>query len=293
VLDPDAWQERRARLAQLGGPPPPDPAARLDPMLYGKEPAARGDALAERGLWDQAEAAYLEAVRARPLDASWRANSACTALARFYIARGRSERAAAELGAAVSRWPDVLELRFWHCLALLAAGDRVGWERAITGLLDRFPGPMNPRWRDATVVAVSCIQGPTPLPDPEVPVRLAEAAIRIATEVGFDFKGSSFLGTLGAALYRAGRYDEAISRLQEQMRARGTHDAAEYAFLSMAHHRLGNRHEALGWLDRLREYQPFNDPGLFWYDLQMRLLRSEAEAVILYDPVFPDDPFAR
>ena len=30
--------------------------------------------------------------------------------------------------------------------------------------------------------------------------------------------------------------------------------------------------------------------GTSW---MIRLLRSEAEAVILYDPAFPDDPFAR
>jgi hypothetical protein len=29
------------------------------------------------------------------------------------------------------------------------------------------------------------------------------------------------------------------------------------------------------------------------HELQIRLLGSEAEAVSLYDPTFPDDPFAR
>jgi tetratricopeptide (TPR) repeat protein len=262
-------------------------------MLHGDEPARRGDALAERGLWDRAEAAYLEAARARPFDASWRASSAWAALTRFYISRGRPERAVAELGAAISRWPDVLELRFWHCLALLAAGDRLGWERAIAGLLDRFPGPMHPWWRDADMVAMLCALGPYRLPDPEVPVRLAEAAIRNATEAGFDFKPYDFSSTLGWALYRAGQYDEAIRRVQEGIRARGRGDATQYAFLSMAHHRLGHRQEALRWLDRVRQDQPSTDPGQFWYDLAVRLSRSEAEAVILYDPAFPDDPFAR
>jgi WD40 repeat protein/tetratricopeptide (TPR) repeat protein len=293
VLDHDAWQERRRRLAQLGGPPQPNRAILLDPMLHGDEPVARGDALAKRGLWDQAEAAYLEAVLARPLDAWWRTNSAWTALTRFYISRGRPERAIAELRAAVARWPDVLELRFWSCMALLAAGDRVGWQRAIAGLLDRFPGPMNPGWGSAEMLTVICAQGPYPLPDPEVPVRLAEAAIRNAAEVGLDFKHNDFLSALGAALYRAGRYDEAIRELQEQIRARGSGEGADHAFLSMAHHRLGHRHDALRWLDRLRQYQPFNEPDRFWYDLQVRLLRSETEAVVVYDPVFPDHPFAR
>jgi tetratricopeptide (TPR) repeat protein len=286
ALDRDAWQERRVRLAQLGGLPAPDQATRLDPMLYGEEPAARGDALAERGLWDQAEAAYLEAVRARPLDASWRANSAWAALTRFSIARGRPERAVAELGAAVSRWPDVLELRFWHCLALVAAGDRLGWERAIAGLLDRFPGPipgpMNLWYSDHDIIAFTSALGPYPLPDPEVSARLAEAAIRNAD------RDSRWLGW---ALYRAGRYEEAIRRMEER---RG--GIADFAFLAMAHHRLGHRDEPLRWLDQLRglrQEELSTGPDVFWYGLAVRLLRSEAEAVVLYDPRFPDDPFAR
>jgi hypothetical protein len=54
VLDRTAWLERRRRLEQLGGPPPADPAPRLDPILFGGDPRARGDAWKERGLWDRA-----------------------------------------------------------------------------------------------------------------------------------------------------------------------------------------------------------------------------------------------
>src|SRR5262249_46048935 len=64
--------ERRSRLEALGGSPPPDPALRLDPILYGGDPAARGDALAARGRGDQAEAAYAEAAPARPRNPSVR-----------------------------------------------------------------------------------------------------------------------------------------------------------------------------------------------------------------------------
>ena len=63
--------------------------------------------------------------------------------------------------------------------------------------------------------------------------------------------------------------------------------------LTLAHGRLGHRAEARRWLDRLREHQPSADPVQFWDELEIRVLRNEAEAVILYDPVFPDDPFAR
>jgi hypothetical protein len=60
----------------------------------------------------------------------------------------------------------------------------------------------------------------------------------------------------------------------------------------MAHHRLGHPDEARRWLDRLRELQISTDPAQFWLELEVRLLRSEAEAVILYDPIFPEHPFA-
>ena len=82
VLDPAAWAEHRRLLEQLGGPPPADPAPRLDPILFGADPAARGDGWKERGLWDRAEAAYAEAIRARPLNPS-----AWAALARLHVAR--------------------------------------------------------------------------------------------------------------------------------------------------------------------------------------------------------------
>jgi hypothetical protein len=62
-------------------------------------------------------------------------------------------------------------------------------------------------------------------------------------------------------------------------------------FLAMAHHRLGHHDEARRWLDRFRNRRPNLDPRVFWHELEIRLLRAEAEALILYDPIFPADPF--
>src|SRR5262249_50763254 len=101
VLDCDAWLERRRRRGRLGGPPPPDRAPRMDPILFGPDPAAGGDAWKERGQWDRAEAAYAEAVRARPLNRSVR-----NALARLHAGRGRLDRAAATLADAFLVMPD-------------------------------------------------------------------------------------------------------------------------------------------------------------------------------------------
>ena len=158
--------------------------------------------------------------------------------------------------------------------------------RSTAALLDRFGGTIDPR--TASEVAWACALGPGATADPGVPVRLAEVACRS------DWNGTEkadALNTLGAALYRAGRYDEAIRRLEEAIRARGGASVPrDWAFLAMAHHRLGHRDEARRWLDRLREHRPSTDPAQFWDELEIRLLRSEAEAVVLYDPVVPGRP---
>ena len=66
-----------------------------------------------------------------------------------------------------------------------------------------------------------------------------------------------------------------------------------WVLLALGHHRLGHHAESRRWLDRLRDRRPSTHPSAFWNELEIRLLRSEAEAVILYDPAFPAEPFAR
>jgi tetratricopeptide (TPR) repeat protein len=284
VLDRDAWLDRRRRLESLGGPPTPDPAPRLDPILYGGDPAARGDTLAARGWWDGAEAAYAEAARARPRNAAVR-----DALARLLAGRGRLDRAAATLAEAVRELPDDAGLGRRWALVLLESGDRAGWRAVCAALLDRFGGTIDPR--TAGEVTRTCALGPGAAADPATPVRLAEVF------AGLDGDGTEkgdALSALGAALYRAGRFDDAIRRLEEAIRVRSGEGAPQdWAFLAMVHHRLGHRDEARRWLERLRDHRPTGDPERFWDELEIRLLRGEAEAVILDDPVFPDDPFAR
>ena len=132
---------------------------------------ARGDAWKERGRWERAEAAYAEAVRARPL-----CQCGLAVLARFHVERGHFDRAAATLIEAVRLMPDDLMLRLELSRALLWAGDRVGWRRSNAALLGRFSATGNPQ--RARMVARACALGPDATSDPEIPVRLAEAAVR-------------------------------------------------------------------------------------------------------------------
>jgi Flp pilus assembly protein TadD len=141
----------------------------------------------------------------------------------------------------------------------------------------------------ANAVAWHCALAPGAVGDVDATLKLAELA---AKGLPTDQKPLA-LNTLGAALYRAGRFEEAIRRFEEAIASRmGDTEPLDWPFLAMAHHCLGHRDEARRWLDRLRNRQASTDPNQFWDELEIRLLRSEAEAVILYDPVFPAAPFA-
>jgi WD40 repeat protein/tetratricopeptide (TPR) repeat protein len=283
TLDNETWRQRRERLAQLGGPPPGATARLLDPILFGPQPTARADSLTKLGRWAEAEAAFAEAVAARPSSRDvWMARW------RFDSLRAGPARAAADLGELVRLQPEDVRTRSFQILSLSAAGDRDGLRRAIAELLDGFRDMTDPR--KANAVAWCCCLAPDAVDDPEAPVRLAEIALQGATGAG----KAAYLNTLGAALYRAGRHDEAIRRLEEGIQLRGgKSEPQDWVFLALAHFRLGHRDEARRWLNQFRGRPHDADPANFWDELEIRLLRSEAEAVVLCDPVFPHDPFAR
>ena len=66
----------------------------------------------------------------------------------------------------------------------------------------------------------------------------------------------------------------------------------DWPLLAMAHHRLGHREQARQWLARLREHEYSTDLSQFWNVLIWRVLSREAETVVLYEPIFPANPFA-
>ena len=90
------------------------------------------------------------------------------------------------------------------------------------------------------------------------------------------------LKTLGAALYRAGRFEEAIRCLDQSIQIRGDGgDPRGFAFLALAHHRLGHRDETERWLDKLVASRPKQGFDFSLEDMEIRILHREAESVIL------------
>jgi tetratricopeptide (TPR) repeat protein len=152
----------------------------------------------------------------------------------------------------------------------------------------------------AFVLARSCVQSAAPVVEPEQVIRWAEQAVK-AERLPW------YLGALGAAYYRAGQFDQAVRYLEESNRlyiagwSTADTDLDDGFMLAMAHMRLGHTRAARDSMRRfqqaLRHFEDTRTDGAVslvspdWLPMQLR--RREAEAVILYDPVFPEDPFAR
>jgi WD40 repeat protein len=115
----------------------------------------------------------------------------------------------------------------------------------------------------------------------------AEAASRINPQSG------AYLNTLGVAQYRVGRFREALETLSRSEKlntaALGRCDPSDLAFQAMAQHRLGQTETSRATLKRLREVMATRHAAA---NSENQTFLHEAEAVILYDPIFPADPFA-
>ena len=169
---------------------------------------------------------------------------------------GQWELAAAALGKLVEGDPNNLQFRYVHILLLEESRNRAGVQRACEDLLEKFGKATDPA--QANGVAWCCVLVPDAVADCEAPIRLAEAALAKRSEG----EKSDVLNTLGAALYRAGRMEEAIRRLNESAQTRGDEGVAKaFAFLAMAHHRLGHQGDAKHWLDKLIASQVNEAPG--------------------------------
>ena len=198
--------------------------------------------------------------------------------------QGRWDLSAADLGKYVEGDPNNLRIRHMHILCLVEAGDRAGIERACEDLLKRFANTTD--LVQANHVAWFCVLAPDPVSDREAPIRLAVVAL--AGHPEGEKERSEVLNTLGAALYRAGRFEEAIRRLNESVQTSGGQSVPKgFAFLAMAHHRLGHNDAAKRWLDKLLAYQPKEGFDFSLDDVEIRILRREADALVLRGPAPP------
>ncbi len=256
----------------------------VDPRFWA---ANEGRDYAQAGRWEQAVAAFTAALKGDDDDAGLRAMRG-----QALVELGRWPDAAADLGRAITRGIDDPEVHYLRAVSRLLAGDPTGYCAACSAMLRNF-GDREDTYT-SNRVAYACICAPDAVGDLPALVRAAERAARI---------GPGEERIAGAALYRAGRFEEALARFDQSHQAI-TPRAWDRLFQAMAHARLGHADEARRLLDRANrrmaeaDRQPsFGGDGRQWYNrliapLTVRLRRRETESVML-DQSFPGDPFAR
>ncbi|MHC5051246.1 MAG: tetratricopeptide repeat protein, partial [Planctomycetota bacterium] len=102
--------------------------------------------------------------------------------------------------------------------------------------------------------------------------RPARAVVLARKAVAAAPKHGSFHNTLGVALYRSGKWSEALVALQESMDLRSGGDAFDWLFAAMAHWKLGDQEKARGSY-RQAIAEETNDP-------ELQRFRAEAERVL-------------
>jgi WD40 repeat protein/tetratricopeptide (TPR) repeat protein len=183
------------------------------------------------------------------------------------VALDRWDEAAADVARAVELLPDDASL--WHQQALLRlrSGDAAGYRRTCAGLLKRLGQTTEPA--TAALVAWTCCLAPGSAEDPQAVVALAERAVA-------GQAAPKHPGTLGAALCRAGRHEEAVSRLQEAKAHALGGEPADWFVLAVAHHHRQQPDKAREAFDRGLAQEKTVPPQTWQARLEVERLRAEA-----------------
>jgi serine/threonine protein kinase/WD40 repeat protein len=186
------------------------------------------------------------------------------------------DKAAAVFDQACVQQPEWWDFWLGRAVAHLAMRDKAGYRAACMGALARFR--TTPDLEAAAYVSWACALGPASGVDQAELVRLAERAH--AGNRGQYL----YLRSLGACLYRAGRYQEALRRLQQASRTNADSPMTGL-LLALAHYQLGQTAVARRRLrqacQRIDEILADQDRRMHWTEpTGLRLLRREAEAAV-------------
>jgi serine/threonine protein kinase/WD40 repeat protein len=211
--------------------------------------------------------------------------------------RGDWRQAADLLGRALSGGAADLGLCYACALACLRAGDEAGYRKICEQLLQAVPGAKSPLSPEAAnAVASLCAVGPDAFADWRRPLALADAAWAWVAKAEEQVKDAgekkdlwkfrhAVRNTQGMVLFRAGRHQEAVDRLQESINAHGSGgDFHDWVFLALAHHALGHAAEARRWLEKALAETPAAQGQDFWAGLEVEVLRREARARVQGTP---------
>lgn len=203
--------------------------------------------------------------------------------------RGRFDRAGNDLAKVLQLGDQSISVWQETALARLGQNNQHGYQEACAALIQRHSQDKQPAMADLS--AWTCVAAPHALDDFGPAIGLATRALES------DPSSVVFLTDLGAVLYRAGRFDEALKKLQQAETAsqRAVDDPVLIAyrgfFLAMAHGRLHHSAEAKMSLDKARRsadsatmIPKAGTRALQWNRcLTLSLLRKEAEEEVSKD----------
>jgi WD40 repeat protein/lipoprotein NlpI/predicted Ser/Thr protein kinase len=148
---------------------------------------------------------------------------------------GRWAEAAADADRAVDHLAPDPVFHAWRGFALAAVGRTTGAVAAVNRAVELAPDDASTQ----NLAAWLLVTGPPALRDPGRAVKLARDA------TNWHKTEPVYWNTLGVALYRAGRYAEAVTALEESRRLSGEANVAyDLFFLALCHHKLGRPDEA-------------------------------------------------
>jgi serine/threonine protein kinase/tetratricopeptide (TPR) repeat protein len=169
-----------------------------------------------------------------------------------------------------------------YAVLLLLDGRDAAYRQHCAWTLEQL-GQVSPAYANNT--AWTCVLGPDAVPDLNAVVALAEQAVADAST---EARRANGLNTLGAALYRADRFDECIETLAQSIAGHGQGGSPhDWVFLAMAHARSDHSAEAREWLDKVSHWcdqyasvkSSSATPSMKTI-LEFRLLLAEAAAVV-------------
>ena len=278
-LDQNQWSFATAEvLSGLYLALPPNPAA-WAPRAWLDGEVARREHLFSLVLADRPTDTQLWIARGRYL--AW-------------LGRWRQALSAYDNGIHVRPGPD--DALDEYASVLLLAGDASAYRRWCEELAQKLEAhPLN---YASLLLARAGTLAPRTFDDPTRLVRWAERGVRDSP------KDPHSLYILGLCCLRAGRLDEAVHYFHASLSdPRHWLDPSNWLGLALAHHHLGHASEARGSLQKARDWIQLAErnsankyvahlPPMALTDwVEVLVLRREAEALILYDPIFPADPF--
>jgi tetratricopeptide (TPR) repeat protein len=240
---------------------------------------------------------YRELAAETPASAFYRGEVAVTtrALAEVHARLGKWAEATDDLTEALKTSESGDQTELWGRLALvrLAMQDEPAYREACGRLIGQLP-PNISSGNAAFRGAWSCVLLPDAGVDAAKVVRLAEQAMAA------NAKDPDYLLVSGAALYRAGRFEEAANTLADAEAAYRREKSAptpginvsttvvySQLFLAMTHQRLGHHEEAVQWLkkaieesDPVPSTRPSSAKPAWNRRVALQILRKEAERLI-------------